>query len=168
MECDQLGSLDSASVLDTKHISLYRHGLEERQLLFHQRCQSRRFDVIIRGCLGKYVCIVYPFFSTRPAPLLSFSRPFSFRKELKEAKSITRLAVATHSVKGVGRTHPDPTESVLTEDGMEIPLGHAMDSGVQGTSLLYNEYIVYKEVRNSKPTPFLTKMLLSFCSFIIV
>ncbi|OQV14451.1 hypothetical protein BV898_11428 [Hypsibius exemplaris] len=38
---------------------------------------------------------------------------------------------------------PNPKEAVVTPDGIEIPLGHSVKSGVKNTSLLYNEYIVF-------------------------
>ena len=42
----------------------------------------------------------------------------------------------------MGRTHPDPAKTVNFEN-MEVPLGKGVPSGVNDTSLLYNEYIVY-------------------------
>lgn len=47
------------------------------------------------------------------------------------------------ATKGLGRTHPNPAEEVRLEDGTIVPLGKGVDSNVAGTSLLYNEYIVY-------------------------
>jgi poly [ADP-ribose] polymerase len=46
-----------------------------------------------------------------------------------------------HSTKGVGATHPDPSESVKHK-GAIVPLGNHKTSEKQG-ALLYNEYIVY-------------------------
>ncbi|XP_074078925.1 poly [ADP-ribose] polymerase 1 isoform X2 [Macrotis lagotis] len=62
--------------------------------------------------------------------------------ELKHASHISKLPKGKHSVKGLGKTAPDPTASV-TLDGVEIPLGTGIPSGVNDTCLLYNEYIVY-------------------------
>ncbi|XP_020837799.1 poly [ADP-ribose] polymerase 1 isoform X1 [Phascolarctos cinereus] len=62
--------------------------------------------------------------------------------ELKHASHISKLPKGKHSVKGLGKTAPDPTASV-TLDGVEIPLGTGVPSGVSDTCLLYNEYIVY-------------------------
>ncbi|XP_015201493.1 poly [ADP-ribose] polymerase 1 [Lepisosteus oculatus] len=62
--------------------------------------------------------------------------------ELKRASHITKLPKGKHSVKGVGKTAPDPS-STVTLDGMQVPLGKGINTNIQDTSLLYNEYIVY-------------------------
>lgn len=62
------------------------------------------------------------------------------RDELTTAKYVTKLPKGMHSVKGCGRTCPDPGTVHVTSDGVEIPFGAGVDSGTQNTSLLYNEY----------------------------
>uniref|UniRef100_A0A8C4HIV1 Poly [ADP-ribose] polymerase n=1 Tax=Dicentrarchus labrax TaxID=13489 RepID=A0A8C4HIV1_DICLA len=62
--------------------------------------------------------------------------------ELKKASHITKLPKGKHSVKGLGRTAPDPSASV-TLDGVQVPLGKGAHTNIDDTSLLYNEYIVY-------------------------
>ncbi|XP_035973951.1 poly [ADP-ribose] polymerase 1 [Halichoerus grypus] len=62
--------------------------------------------------------------------------------ELKHASHISKLPKGKHSVKGLGKTTPDPAASI-TMDGVEVPLGTGISSGVSDTCLLYNEYIVY-------------------------
>ncbi|XP_032694743.1 poly [ADP-ribose] polymerase 1 isoform X2 [Lontra canadensis] len=62
--------------------------------------------------------------------------------ELKHASHISKLPKGKHSVKGLGKTTPDPSASI-TMDGVEVPLGTGVSSGVNDTCLLYNEYIVY-------------------------
>ncbi|CAL8393165.1 unnamed protein product [Arctogadus glacialis] len=62
--------------------------------------------------------------------------------ELKKAAHITKLPKGKHSVKGVGRTAPDPG-STATLDGVQVPLGKGCNTNIDDTSLLYNEYIVY-------------------------
>ncbi|EDL94827.1 poly (ADP-ribose) polymerase family, member 1 [Rattus norvegicus] len=62
--------------------------------------------------------------------------------ELKHASHISKLPKGKHSVKGLGKTAPDPSASI-TLDGVEVPLGTGIPSGVNDTCLLYNEYIVY-------------------------
>uniref|UniRef100_A0A8D0Y3B1 Poly [ADP-ribose] polymerase n=1 Tax=Sus scrofa TaxID=9823 RepID=A0A8D0Y3B1_PIG len=62
--------------------------------------------------------------------------------ELKHASHISKLPKGKHSVKGLGKTTPDPAASI-TMDGVEVPLGTGIPSGVNDTCLLYNEYIVY-------------------------
>lgn len=59
---------------------------------------------------------------------------------MTQANFIEKLPAGTHSVKGLGSTHPDPDEVVKTPDGVEIPLGKGIDAPVDDTSLLYNEY----------------------------
>ena len=43
-------------------------------------------------------------------------------------------------VPGCGRTGPDPKDDLVLKDGTIVPLGKGVDTGVQGSSLLYNEY----------------------------
>uniref|UniRef100_A0A3B3BNM2 Poly [ADP-ribose] polymerase n=1 Tax=Oryzias melastigma TaxID=30732 RepID=A0A3B3BNM2_ORYME len=62
--------------------------------------------------------------------------------ELKKASHITKLPKGKHSVKGLGRTAPDPNATV-TLDGVQVPLGKGVQTNIDDTSLLYNEYIVY-------------------------
>jgi hypothetical protein len=50
---------------------------------------------------------------------------------------------------GCGRTAPDPSGSHITSDGVEIPMGVGADSGVDNSSLLYNEYPLMKRFRKS-------------------
>uniref|UniRef100_A0A672YT45 Poly [ADP-ribose] polymerase n=1 Tax=Sphaeramia orbicularis TaxID=375764 RepID=A0A672YT45_9TELE len=62
--------------------------------------------------------------------------------ELKKASHITKLPKGKHSVKGLGRTAPDPNATVAL-DGVQVPLGKGVHTNIDDTSLLYNEYIVY-------------------------
>ncbi|XP_051881055.1 poly [ADP-ribose] polymerase 1 isoform X2 [Pristis pectinata] len=62
--------------------------------------------------------------------------------ELKRANHITKLPKGKHSVKGVGKTAPDPSATIKL-DGVEVPLGKGVQTSVSDSSLLYNEYIVY-------------------------
>ncbi|XP_035851369.1 poly [ADP-ribose] polymerase 1 isoform X2 [Sander lucioperca] len=62
--------------------------------------------------------------------------------ELKKASHITKVPKGKHSVKGLGRTAPDPGATV-TLDGVQVPLGKGVNTNIDDTSLLYNEYIVY-------------------------
>ncbi|XP_067274128.1 poly [ADP-ribose] polymerase 1 [Pseudorasbora parva] len=62
--------------------------------------------------------------------------------ELKKASHITKLPKGKHSVKGLGRTAPDPRATVSL-NGVDIPLGKGINTNIDDTSLLYNEYIVY-------------------------
>lgn len=61
--------------------------------------------------------------------------------ERMQADFITKLPSGYHSVKGVGRSAPDPNESSKIED-IHVPLGPLKETSVVG-SLLYNEFIVY-------------------------
>ncbi|CAB1435499.1 unnamed protein product [Pleuronectes platessa] len=62
--------------------------------------------------------------------------------ELKKASHVTKVPKGKHSVKGLGRSAPDPSASV-TLDGVQVPLGKGTHTNIDDTSLLYNEYIVY-------------------------
>ncbi|XP_060772355.1 poly [ADP-ribose] polymerase 1 [Neoarius graeffei] len=62
--------------------------------------------------------------------------------ELKKASHITKLPKGKHSVKGLGRTAPDPGATVSL-NGVDVPLGKGINTNIDDTSLLYNEYIVY-------------------------
>ncbi|KAM8847132.1 poly [ADP-ribose] polymerase 1 [Synchiropus picturatus] len=62
--------------------------------------------------------------------------------ELKKAAHITKLPKGKHSVKGLGRSAPD-SQATVDLDGVQVPLGKGVDTNIDDTSLLYNEYIVY-------------------------
>ncbi|KAK5642118.1 hypothetical protein RI129_008285 [Pyrocoelia pectoralis] len=64
--------------------------------------------------------------------------------ELYNASYIEKLPKGKHSVKGVGRTEPDPKGTISLKDKTEVPLGKGIElERSKNTSLLYNEYIVY-------------------------
>lgn len=63
--------------------------------------------------------------------------------ECTAAKYVTELPKNKHSCFGRGRTMPNPAESVVREDGVEIPLGKPITDEKLKSSLLYNEFIVY-------------------------
>ncbi|XP_034248574.1 poly [ADP-ribose] polymerase [Thrips palmi] len=63
--------------------------------------------------------------------------------ERTRADFIEKLPKGKHSCKGVGKSEPDPAESVKTKDGVEIPLGKGVTDLEKDSTLLYNEYIVY-------------------------
>lgn len=63
--------------------------------------------------------------------------------DLKNAHFVTALPEGKHSVKGMGKTFPDPAKSFTRKDGVIVPLGKSTTSEELQSSLLYNEYIVY-------------------------
>ncbi|XP_045534555.1 poly [ADP-ribose] polymerase-like [Papilio machaon] len=63
-------------------------------------------------------------------------------KKCYAAQNIKKLAEGTHSVWGVGRTQPDPSQNKIIDDGVIVPLGTHITTQV-ASSLLYNEFIVY-------------------------
>lgn len=63
--------------------------------------------------------------------------------ERTRADYVEKLPKGKHSCKGVGKSEPDPKESIITEDGVEIPLGKGITDVERDSTLLYNEYIVY-------------------------
>ncbi|KAH8292667.1 hypothetical protein KR044_013023 [Drosophila immigrans] len=64
-------------------------------------------------------------------------------EECTSAKYIKQLPKDKHSCYGRGRTMPNPKESHIRDDGVEIPLGKPISNDTLKTSLLYNEFIVY-------------------------
>ena len=66
------------------------------------------------------------------------------RQQRERARPLTHPFFAGKlATKGLGRTHPNPSEEIVLDVGTIVPLGKGVDSKVSGTSLLYNEYIVY-------------------------
>ncbi|XP_037038851.1 poly [ADP-ribose] polymerase-like [Bradysia coprophila] len=63
--------------------------------------------------------------------------------ELQQAKMIQKLPKGIHSVKGCGKTYPNPDEAVMMDHGCEIPTGMPVNDLSFDSQLLYNEYIVY-------------------------
>lgn len=63
--------------------------------------------------------------------------------ERPQADYIEKLPKGKHSTKGLGRTEPDPKDVVVTNDGVEVPLGKGVPTKKDNVTLLYNEYIVY-------------------------
>ncbi|EDO46812.1 predicted protein, partial [Nematostella vectensis] len=63
--------------------------------------------------------------------------------ELKHASFIKKVPKGKHSVKGLGKTAPDPSATHTFEDGTIVPKGKGCPAPVKDSSLLYNEYIVY-------------------------
>lgn len=59
------------------------------------------------------------------------------------ANYVTELPKGKHSVKGCGKTFPNPAEFHIDADGVEIPLGKPITDTKLKSSLLYNEFIVY-------------------------
>lgn len=63
--------------------------------------------------------------------------------ELTRATYINKLPDGKHSVKGIGKTAPDPSMAHTCEDGVIIPLGKGITNDKLRSELLYNEFIVY-------------------------
>lgn len=60
-----------------------------------------------------------------------------------QAMSFNNLGPNYHSVRGLGKSYPDPGMSHTTEDGVIIPLGIPITDNNRMVGLNYNEYIVY-------------------------
>ena len=63
--------------------------------------------------------------------------------ELTVAKDVKKLPKSKHSVKGCGKTEPDPNETHVMSNGVKVPLGKGVETKVEKHTLLYNEYVVY-------------------------
>ena len=55
----------------------------------------------------------------------------------------TSEAAGNHSVKGCGKTGPNPEGQCELPDGCIVPSGKPCDTGTKDTALMYNEFIVY-------------------------
>lgn len=62
---------------------------------------------------------------------------------LTEATYINQLRGKFHSVRGLGKTFPNPNMTITTSDGVAIPIGTPITNDALQHRLLYNEYIVY-------------------------
>ncbi|XP_063703096.1 poly [ADP-ribose] polymerase isoform X2 [Culicoides brevitarsis] len=81
---------------------------------------------------------------TNPTGLLMLSEvALGNMQEYTKAHYVEKLPAGKHSVKGVGKTFPDPNNVNVREDGVEIPYGKPMSDPSIRSDLLYNEYIVY-------------------------
>ncbi|XP_055309208.1 poly [ADP-ribose] polymerase [Sitodiplosis mosellana] len=63
--------------------------------------------------------------------------------ELNKADYIKALPNDKQSVKGLGKTYPDPAEAYKQENGVIVPIGKPIEDTQLRSDLLYNEYIVY-------------------------
>ncbi|XP_073951356.1 poly-(ADP-ribose) polymerase [Choristoneura fumiferana] len=63
-------------------------------------------------------------------------------KECTAASYIEKLPAGKHSTWGVGRTQPDPAQTLTLDCGTVVPLGTPVANPIN-TALLYNEFIVY-------------------------
>uniref|UniRef100_A0AAG5CZP2 Poly [ADP-ribose] polymerase n=1 Tax=Anopheles atroparvus TaxID=41427 RepID=A0AAG5CZP2_ANOAO len=64
-------------------------------------------------------------------------------QEYTHAHNVKKLPTGKQSVKGIGRTQPDPSATHTRPDGVEIPLGKGVTKEELNSSLLYNEFVVY-------------------------
>lgn len=62
------------------------------------------------------------------------------RHELKQAEYLSKPPSGKQSVKGMGRTTPNPAEAGVTASGAVIPYGKPKKAATANTVLLYNEY----------------------------
>lgn len=65
--------------------------------------------------------------------------------ELYSNQNFQALPKEYLSVKGVGTWAPDPKSTVITSDGIKVPIGKLKQNDIR--SLIYNEYIVYNEAQ---------------------
>lgn len=66
-------------------------------------------------------------------------------KDCLTANSSIKLRPGKDSVRGIGKMEPNPDESYVRADGVEIPLGKLIANPEVATGLEHNEYIVYNE-----------------------
>eukprot|EP01156_Anaeramoeba_ignava_P002449 Anaeramoba_ignava/a218427_146.p1 GENE.a218427_146~~a218427_146.p1 ORF type:complete len:748 (-),score=248.10 a218427_146:142-2385(-) len=82
------------------------------------------------------------------------------KKKLEGSKYMEKPPKGFNSTKGCGRTIPDPEKFHEMEDGVIVPYGKPVQSKKHGRSLLYNEYIVYRE--NQARIRYLLKVKFNF------
>ncbi len=63
-----------------------------------------------------------------------------FHHNMLQVPGPVLLAAILCFLSGLGRTAPDPAESITTDDGVEIPTGKGIPVDAVHSSLLYNEY----------------------------
>lgn len=81
---------------------------------------------------------------TNPTGLMALSEvALGNTMDLTKAQFIRQLGSDYHSVRGLGKTYPDPTMAQKTADDVVIPLGKPVVDKKIKSDLLYNEYIVY-------------------------
>ncbi|EDV26011.1 uncharacterized protein TRIADDRAFT_23639, partial [Trichoplax adhaerens] len=74
-----------------------------------------------------------------------------------------QLPVGYHSTKGLGRSAPNTTSNTTLSNGVVVPLGKVMNTGVNnpgGYTLNYNEYVVYNT--NQVKMKYLVKIKFNF------
>ena len=69
---------------------------------------------------------------------------FVYRKNFTSSHCVKKLEARYQSVKGIGRSEPNPKSNITLENGCVVPTGKLIESKEgKNSSLLYNEYIVY-------------------------
>jgi len=63
--------------------------------------------------------------------------------QLTQAQYMDQPPQGFQSTMGCGQTAPDPQQTEITGDGVKVPLGWPVATGIKNTALLYNEFIVY-------------------------
>lgn len=67
----------------------------------------------------------------------------NFLSSFSAQTSIAKPPNGKHSVKGVGKTFPEPSQAVKLDDGVVVPCGNSVTDPKLKSDLLYNEFIVY-------------------------
>lgn len=81
---------------------------------------------------------------TNPSGLMLLSEvALGNTMDLNKAHFVKQLGSGYHSVRGLGKTCPDPSMVHRFADGVIVPLGKPKTSADIKSELLYNEYIVY-------------------------
>eukprot|EP01107_Rhizomastix_libera_P018680 TRINITY_DN997_c0_g1_i3.p1 TRINITY_DN997_c0_g1~~TRINITY_DN997_c0_g1_i3.p1 ORF type:complete len:643 (-),score=202.36 TRINITY_DN997_c0_g1_i3:129-2057(-) len=71
--------------------------------------------------------------------------PMHRLRKAKESLTYSDMQkVGCMSTFGEGKNTCDPSQTITIEDGIQVPLGKIVPSGITVSELLYNEYIVYR------------------------
>ena len=133
-----------------------RHGVQERQLLLRVAFQphGRRARAHERAQRAAHMTHGIPPLCPATLSTLRFGRTQGLlllcqvalgnvSEKTNSDYNADKLQPGKHSTKGVGRTQPDPAETVTLPDGVVVPLGKATRTPRTDTVLEYNEYICY-------------------------
>lgn len=67
-------------------------------------------------------------------------------EEYFERNDKAKLRAGYHSVKGIGKTQPNPDQMHTRDDGVKIPIGE-LHTNSSATSFDHNEYVIYEEAQ---------------------
>jgi hypothetical protein len=86
---------------------------------------------------------VYPSQENNVGFMLLCETALGRMNELTHAQYMDKPPKGYHSTKGLGTSEPEDTGKKVIDGGVIVPMGKLKAQGGRGSTLLYNEYIVY-------------------------